>query len=92
MYSGNNIIGDLKNDEIRFFAIYDGVWGWSNVYHGTFIVANFFIASLCARNCILGIKLLAISRTTKLDFFRIFEANKGNLRRSAVLASLPIFL
>ena len=47
------------------------------MFRGTGIVANIFIASLCARNCIPAIKLLAISKTAKLDFFCFFGANRG---------------
>ena len=48
------------------------------VFRGTFIVANFLTYSLCATNGIPVIKLLAISKTAKLEFFRIFGANKGS--------------
>ena len=37
------------------------------------------MARLCARNGIPTIKLLAISKTAKLEFFRIFGINKGSL-------------
>ena len=43
------------------------------MFRGTSFVANFCIASLCARNCIPTIKLLAISETAKLEFFCILE-------------------
>ena len=62
-----------KMDEVDFFfSIFEGKWGWLNVFRGTCIVANFFTASLCARNCIPRIKLLAISKTAKLEFFFVF--------------------
>ena len=50
------------------------------VFRGTCVVANFFTAILCARNGIPAIKLLAISKTAKLEFFRIFAINKGVFR------------
>ena len=59
------------------------------MFHGTCIVANFFIAGLCARNCIPAIKLLAISKTARLEFFRIFAINKGVFRGAL---GFPIFL
>ena len=37
-----------------------------------FEVSQFFIASLCARNCIPTIKLWAISKTAKLEFLFVF--------------------
>ena len=42
------------------------------VFGGTLRVPNFFITSLCARNCVPAIKLLAISKTAKLEFFLVF--------------------
>ena len=42
------------------------------MFRGTCIVANFFVASLCARNCVPTIKLLAISKTVKLEFSLVF--------------------
>ena len=43
------------------------------MFGGALGVPNFFGASLCARNCIPAIKLLAISKMAKLDFFCILE-------------------
>ena len=48
------------------------------VFRGTCIVANSFTASLCARNCNPGLKLLAIAKTAKLEFFRVFGTSKGS--------------
>ena len=42
------------------------------MFRGAFRVHNFFVASLCTRNCIPTIKLLAISKTAKLEYFREF--------------------
>ena len=41
---------------------------------GTCIIPNSFVACLCGENCIPAIKLLAISKTAKLEFFLIFGA------------------
>ena len=80
MYSGNKIIGDLKNGEIRiFFVILEEIRVVLVVFRGNCIVANFFVASLCARNCIPAIKLLAISKTAEVDFFAIFDGEWGCL-------------
>ena len=38
------------------------------MFRDTCIVANFFVATLCARNCIPAIKLLAVSKIAKLEF------------------------
>ena len=48
-------------------------------FRGALGVPNFFVSSLCDRNCIPAIKLLAISKTAKLEFFGIFAINKGSL-------------
>ena len=56
------------------------------VFRGTCIVANFFTASLCARNGIPAIKLLAISRKAKLEFSCEF------LRRMGVVERVPRYL
>ena len=42
------------------------------MFRGTYIVVNSFVTSLCARNCILTINLLAISKTAVLEFIFIF--------------------
>ena len=57
--------------------IFEGEWRWLNEFRGTCIVANFFVASLYARNCIPAIKLLAISKTDEVDFFTIFVGEWG---------------
>ena len=68
-----------KTAKLEFFSyILEQIRVVLRVLSGTCIVANFFIVSLCARNCIPVIKLLAISKTAKLVFFRIFGANKGS--------------
>ena len=36
-------------------------------------VMNFYVATVCARNCIPIIKLLAFSKTAKLDFSFVFS-------------------
>ena len=76
---------------MRIFVL---VFGANNgVFRGALRVPNFYVASLCVRNCILTIKLLAISKTAKLEFlFRIFRINKGSLGCSAVLWGFSIFL
>ena len=67
MYSNNKIIGDLKNGEIRIFFRIVGInKGCIGVFRGALRVPNFFVASLCARNCIPAINLLAISKTAEL--------------------------
>ena len=47
------------------------------MFRGTYIVGNFFLASLRTRNCIPTIKLLAIPKTEKLEFFANFEGEWG---------------
>ena len=80
MYSGNKIIGDIKTSEIRIFVrIFGANKGSLGVIRGALGVPNFYIASLCARNYIPAIKLLAISKTAKLGFSRISGINKGIL-------------
>ena len=65
-FSGNKIIGDLKNGEIRIlFHRFGESKGSLGVFRGDLGVPNFFVASLCARNFIPSIKLLAISKKTK---------------------------
>ena len=44
-------------------------------------VPNYFVASLCVRNCIPTIKLLAISKTAKLEFFCKFRRRMGVVER-----------
>ena len=67
------IIGDLKNGEIRFFFVFlEQIRVVLGVFRGALGVPNFFVVSLCARNCIPAIKLLAISKTAKLEFFSYF--------------------
>ena len=66
LYSRNKNIGDLKTEEqyfLPFFAV-KGV-----VLRGAWNVPNFLVATLYALNCIPTIKLLAISKTTELEFF-----------------------
>ena len=79
MYSGNKIIGHLKNGEIRiFFVFLEQIRAVLGVFRGALRVPNFFVVSLRARNGIPAIKLSAISKTAKLEFFRIFGVNKGS--------------
>ena len=67
------MIGDLKNGEIRiFFLLLEQIRAVLGVLRGALRVPNFFVASLRARNCIPAIKLLAISKTVKLEFFSYF--------------------
>ena len=68
----NHSHSPFKNGRGRFFAIFEVEWGWLNVFRGTCIIANFFIVSLCASNGIPARKLLAISKTAKLDIFSYF--------------------
>ena len=42
------------------------------MFRGALRIINFFVASQCARNCIPAIKLLAISKTAKLEFLFVF--------------------
>ena len=73
LYSGNRIIGDLINGEIRiFFVFLEQIRLVLGVFRGTCIVANFFKTILRARNGIPAIKLLVISKTSKLEFFSYF--------------------
>ena len=46
-------------------------------FRGALRVSNFFVAILCARNCIPTIKLLAMSKTAKLEFFYEFRRRLG---------------
>ena len=85
--SGNKIIGDLKNGEIRiFFVILEQIRVVLGVFRGTCVVANFFTAILCVRNGIPAIKLLAISKTAKLELSCEF------LRRMGVVERVPRYL
>ena len=61
------------------------------MFRGALGVPNFFVANLCAKNCIPAIKLLAISKTAKLEFFRIFAINKGSLGVSRGVLAVPNF-
>ena len=73
MYSGNKIIGDLNNGEIRiFFVFLEQIRTVFGVFRGALRVPNFFVDSTLARNGIPAKKLLAISKTAKLDFFLLF--------------------
>ena len=49
------------------------------MFRGALRFPNFFVTSLSVRNCIPTIKLLAISKTSKIEIFRIFRVNKGSL-------------
>ena len=72
-YSGNKIIGDLKNGEIRiFFRIFGIKKGNLEVFRSALGVPKFFVASLCASNCMPAIKLFTISKTAKLEFLFVF--------------------
>ena len=68
------VIGDTKNGGIRIFVrIFGANKGRLRGFRDALRVANFFLAILCARNCIPTIKLLAISKTAKIDFFVFWE-------------------
>ena len=72
-----------------FFLANKGSLG---VFHGALGVANFFFFSTWhAIYSIPALKLLAIFKSAKLDFVRIFRANKGSWGCSAVPTTLPIF-
>ena len=43
------------------------------VYRGALRVSNFFVASLCVKNCIPAIKLLVIAKAVKLEFLFVFS-------------------
>ena len=78
MYSGNKIIGDLKNGKIRiFFRIFGANKGSLGVFRGDLGVPNCFVISRRARNCIptkkKKKKKLAISKTAKIEFFFVFS-------------------
>ena len=51
------------------------------VFRGALGVPNFFVASLCARNCITAIKLSAISKTDELHVFCDFRGRMGVVER-----------
>ena len=53
--------------------------GSLEVFRGDWRVPNFFIACVCARNCIPAIKLLAISKTAKLEVFSYCRSKYGLL-------------
>ena len=60
---------DLKDVEIRnFFRIFRGNKGSLGVFRGALGFRNFFVASLYTQNCILAIKLLAISKMNEPGF------------------------
>ena len=68
-------IGDLKNGENRiFFRIFGVNKGSLWVFAGALRVPNFFVTSLCVRNCIPTIKLLAISKSSKIEFVSYFRS------------------
>ena len=78
MYSGHKIIGDLKNGEIRiFFVFLEQIRVVFRVFRGALGVPIFVVVSLCARNCIPPIKLLAILITAELEFFSFFDMRNG---------------
>ena len=62
------------------------------VFRGALGVPNFFVTSLCARNCIPAKKSLAILKTAELEFFRIFGANKSRLGVFRDALGVPNFL
>ena len=94
LISNNKIIRDLKNCKIRIFVrIFGAIKGWLGVFRGALRVPNFFVTSLCVRNCIPVIKLLAISKTVEIDIFLSnFEGECGWLNAFRILASWPILL
>ena len=56
------------------------------MFRGALRVPNFFVDSLCARNCIPTVKLLAITKTAKLELSFVFlEQIRVVWGRSAVL-------
>ena len=52
------------------------------MFRGALGVPNFFVTSLFARNCIQSIKLLAISKTAKLEFFSYFWSKLWYISRA----------
>ena len=66
-------MNDLKNGKIRIFFIFLDtirvVWPSSAELWGFLI---FYVASLCTINCIPTIKLMAISKTAKLELLFLF--------------------
>ena len=42
------------------------------VFRGALRISNFFVASLCAGNCIPATKLLVISKTAKFEILFVF--------------------
>ena len=93
LYSGNKIIGDLKNCKIRIFVrIFGANKGRLRGFRGALRVPNFVLASLCARNCIPAKKLLAVSKMAKLEFLFVFlEQIRVDWGWSAVLCGFPQF-
>ena len=60
------------------------------MFRGALGVPNFFVASLCARNCIPKIKLLVISKTAILEFFVFLEQIRvvlGVFRGTCIVAN-----
>ena len=55
-----------------FFRIFGANKDSLGVFCGVLMDPKFLAASLCARNCILTIKLLEISKTSKLEFLFVF--------------------
>ena len=47
------------------------------MFRGALGVPNFFVASMCARNRIPAITLLAFLKTVKLEFFYFFDMGEG---------------
>ena len=54
-----------------------GERGGLGVFRGAWEVINFSVAVLHALNCISAIKLLAISKTTELEFFIFLPGQNG---------------
>ena len=53
LYSNNKIIGDLKNGKIRiFFRSFGANKRMLRVFRGALRFFNFFVGSLCVRNCV----------------------------------------
>ena len=93
LHSDSKIVGNLQHCKIRFFFhIFRTSKGSLGVFPGDCYDANFFVNTLHALICIQAIKLLAISKMEKLDFFSVFERTRVVWGCSTVLWGLPIFL
>ena len=77
LYSGNNIIVRFQKRRNQFFFCIFGVNKCSlGVFRGALGVSNFFVTSLCAKNCIPAIKLLCDLKNGDIRIFLSYFRNK----------------